>query len=57
MLGRPVAFMVLSKQGTLAFSYWNPKIRVSVDLVSSHPVHNRHKIAARWVVNRELVRA
>jgi len=34
-----------------------PLDNASVDLVSSHPVHNRHKIAARWIVNKELVRA
>ena len=53
-LGRPVAFMVLSKQDALTYSYWNPKIKVSVDLVSSHPVHNRHKIVARWLVTARI---
>ena len=38
----------------LIFNHKNDKIRVPVDLVFSHPVHNRHKIVVRWMVKQRI---
>jgi hypothetical protein len=38
----------------LIFDRTNNKIRVLVDLVFSHPVHNGHKIVVRWMVKQRI---
>jgi len=45
-----------SSSDLLIFWPKNNKIRVSVDLVSSNPGHNRHKIAARWTIQAQILR-
>ncbi len=54
--------MIISGSGQVAANHYpfgsgNNKTRMSTDLVFSHSGHNRHKIATRWIVNKELVRA